>query len=90
MGVTFARMFGERHTWRHDPERLHAYANASWIWIGMYALRLAALSSFYLLDLLVPLAVGRVVLGWPLYILAGYLAWVAIGRPAPRRSSPAA
>lgn len=88
IGVTFARVFGERHTWRRDPVRLRAYASASWIWVGMYAVRLAALTPFYLLDLLVPLAVGRVVLGWPLYLVAGYLAWVAIGRPAPRLSSP--
>ncbi|MQA84044.1 MAG: DUF3159 domain-containing protein [Streptosporangiales bacterium] len=86
IGVTFARVFGERHTWRRDPARLRAYAVASWIWVGMYAVRLAALAPFYLANLLVPLAVGRVVLGWPLYLLAGYLAWVAIGRPAPRRS----
>jgi hypothetical protein len=49
--------------------------------MGMFLLRVAALLPLWLAGLLVPLGIGRIVLGYPLYALVVWLTWLILRRP---------
>lgn len=87
LGVLVAAVTGEGMGWRHDPVRLRAYSLASWIWVGMFAVRLAVQLPLYLAgdDGLVALGIARLAMGWPLFFLCLYLSWLVI-RSAGRTS----
>jgi hypothetical protein len=80
LGVLVAAVTGEGMGWRQDPVRLRAYSLASWIWVGMFVVRLAVQLPLYLAgeDGLVALGIARVAMGWPLFFLCLYLSWVVI------------
>ena len=48
IGVLAGPLVGEGMEWRKDPERVAVYARASWIWVGVFALRLAVQLPLYL------------------------------------------
>ena len=49
LGVLLAAVLGEKG-WREDPERVRVYTRASWIWVGVFTLRLAVQLPLYLSD----------------------------------------
>ena len=51
--------------WRKDPGRVRRYSLASWIWVGLFSLRLAVQLPLYLADALTALGVARIAMGVP-------------------------
>ena len=93
LGVALAFLRGETDmTWRTDPALVRAYSLASWIWVAMFALRLAVQIPLYLTgtDALVALGVVRLAMGWPMLFLCIWLSYKIISRvpgwnaPSPR------
>ena len=80
LGVLVAAVTGEGMSWRRDPARLRAYSLASWIWVGMFSVRLAGQLPLYLAGEsgLFALGIARVAMGWPLFFLCLYLSWLII------------
>jgi len=70
--------------WRFDPAYLRAATRASWVFVALFAGRLAVQLPLYLADALVALGVARVAMGLPLFALGGWLAWLLMrGVPIP-------
>jgi hypothetical protein len=80
VGVMLGAVFGEGTAWRSDPPRRRAYTAATALWLAMFTLRVAVLFPLWLAGLLVPLGIGRIVLGYPLYALVVWLTWLIVGR----------
>ena len=78
--------------WREDPEPVRAYSRASWIWVGLFSLRLAVQLPLYLASALTALGVARVAMGIPLFAVGIWLSWLILrptlhaGRAGPGRA----
>jgi len=82
LGVLVGAISGNLTEWRRDARLLRAYTIASWLWVGMFLLRLVVLVPLYLqgsaqLGWLVTM---RLVTGWPLFALTVWLSWLIIRR----------
>jgi len=88
-GVVLGAVFGEGAAWRRDPVRRRAYTVVTALWFCMFAVRIAILFPLWLAGQLVPLGIGRVALGYPLYALVVWLSWLIIRRTQPVRPEPA-
>ena len=83
LGIIVAPILGERKTWRSDPERLRLFTRASWIWVGVFLLRLAVQLPLYLAGALVALGVAKTAMGLPLFLVAIWLTYLVLN-PGPR------
>ncbi|WP_026554262.1 DUF3159 domain-containing protein [Arthrobacter sp. 35W] len=80
IGLLFGYARNEGLRWRADAERRRAYAAATWIIVGVMALRLAVQFPLYLAGLVDALGATRLIMGVPLYALGLWVAWL-ISRP---------
>lgn len=80
LGVIVAGTSGRDMAWRADPVRRRAYARASWIWVGLFGLRIAVQLPLYLAGALVALGTARVAMGVPLFALGAWLSWLLLRR----------
>jgi hypothetical protein len=71
---------GEGMSWRKDPQQLRTYSRASWVWVGIFATRLAVQLPFYLAGSLVALGIARTAMGLPIFALAIWLSYVILKR----------
>ena len=78
LGVIVAPLTGEDSSWRKDPEKLRVYSRASWIWVGLFALRLAVQLPLYFADELVALGVAKTAMGFPVFALAAWLSYLVL------------
>jgi len=72
LGIAMGYLTGEGTSWRRDPQLRRVYAAASWIWVGVFALRLIVQVPLYLMGAVAPLGIVKIVLGWPLYLAGAY------------------
>ena len=76
VGLVVGLARGRPTAFRTDPHQLRAYTRATWIWVGLFALRLVVRVPLFLTGQVTWLSVTDVVMGWPLFgltILATYL-----------------
>lgn len=78
LGLIASPVTGEGRAWFEDPERRRLYTRASWIWVGLFALRLSIQLPLYLTDAVGPLAAARVVTGPPLFALGVWLSYLLL------------
>ena len=91
LGVMVGPLLGEGFRWRSDPPRRRAYAMASWIWFGVFAVRVAIQVPLYMHDRVVSLGVSTLLLGWPMFAVAAGLSWLLLRRvPLSLGEDPAA
>lgn len=74
-----------REKWTKNPQLYRAYRDATWMWVGMFALRLVVEIPLWALKLSTALGVARIVTGIPLFALVMWLTWVVVA-PAVRQS----
>ena len=89
LGFFVGPLTGEGLAWRRDPARLRAYSRASWIWVGVFALRAGVQYPLWVAGAVTALGVVSVILGLPLFALAIYLSWLILRRVPPARSTAA-
>lgn len=80
LGLLFGYARNEGVSWRDKPERLRAYRVATWIIIGVMAVRLAVQLPLYFAGAVDALGAMRLIMGVPLYALGLWVAWL-ISRP---------
>jgi hypothetical protein len=73
--------FAALTAWRHDPAKMRTYMIATWLWVGLFALRLAVKTPLYYLDNIAWLGTFHLLLGVPLWALVLYLTWYVVRRP---------
>jgi hypothetical protein len=88
MGVIVGYFRGDASRWRDEPEQYRAYLTASWIWVGLFGLRLLVQLPLYLAGSVGMLGAAKLVLGWPPFLLAAYLTYQVIHPVLARASRP--
>lgn len=78
IGVIVGFLTGQGVRWRSDPELRRIYSAASWIWVGLFALRIAVQGPMYLAGWVGPLGFAKVIMGVPLFIAAGYFTYLVL------------
>ncbi len=78
VGVIVGFLTGRGVSWRSDRELRRVYAAASWIWVGLFGLRIVVQGPMYLAGWVGPLGVAKVVMGVPLFIAAGYFTYLVL------------
>ena len=78
IGVILGPILGENLEWRSDKARYRAYRNATWVWFGLFAIRLAIQYPLYKANEFNALGVANVFLGVPLYLLVLWATWLII------------
>jgi Protein of unknown function (DUF3159) len=78
IGVIVGPLVGEGMEWRKDRHLLRVYTRASWIWVGLFTIRLAVQLPLYLADELVALGVAKTAMGFPVFALAVWLSYLVL------------
>ncbi len=82
LGVILGPISGEGMGWREDPERLRLYTRASWIWVGVFVLRLAVQFPLYIAGAVLALGIAKTAMGLPIFLVAIWLSYLVL-RPPP-------
>ncbi len=80
VGLIVGQLDGSGSGWRVDPSRMRAFMRASWMWAGLFLLRLAVQVPLYLGGAVVALGVARTAMGLPLFALGIWLTWLMVRR----------
>jgi len=80
VGLLLGMLLGEQLHWRSVPARARAYRRATWVWVGMFAVRLAVQIPLWMAGAAATLGLVNVVLGLPLFGLTIWLTWVIVQR----------
>jgi hypothetical protein len=75
MGLIVGFLRGDGTSWRDDPRQYSAYVTSSWIWVGMFGLRLVVQVPLYMAGAVGALGAMKLLLGWPLFLLAAWLTY---------------
>jgi len=75
LGLMLGPILGENLAWRKVSARKKAYIRAGWIWVGLFVSRLIVQYPLYRADNLNALGTARLIMGYPLFIFAGWLTW---------------
>lgn len=78
LGVILGPVTGEGMEWRKDPERLQRYTRASWIWVGVFVLRLAVQLPLYLAGAVLALGIAKTAMGLPIFLVAIWLSYLIL------------
>jgi hypothetical protein len=80
IGIIYGVVFGQGARWRQDARLRRTFVIASFGWALVYATRAIAQAAFYQADQPGLLAASKLVLGWPLTIVAVVLTLALIRR----------
>lgn len=90
VGIIVASLDGEGSEWRGDPERVRAFVRATWLWAGLFGLRLLVQLPLYAAGAVVALGVAKTAMGLPLFGIGLWLTWLLVRRhriaPAPAQA----
>lgn len=89
IGVAVGFLTGGGTAWRHDPPLRRVYAAATWVWVGVFAARLVVQVPLYLAAAVGPLGVAKIIMGWPLFLLAAYITYRLLKPVLADRDAPA-
>jgi hypothetical protein len=82
VGLVVAQLDGEGPGWREDAARMRTFTRATWLWAGLFGLRLLVQLPMYLAGAVVPLGIARTAMGLPLFALGLWLTWRLVRRAA--------
>ena len=75
IGILLGPILGENFEWRKDQVRRRTYVLASWVWAGMFAIRIVIMYPLWKLDQIEALGFASLILGYPLFLLTVWLTW---------------
>lgn len=78
IGVIIGPLLEENLRWRKDPMRTKVYVKATWLWVGMFAVRLLVQYPLYVSGNVNVLGTARLVMGYPLFIATAWATWLVI------------
>ena len=78
IGVVLGPILGENFLWRKDPARKKMYAQASWLWVGLFGARLLVQYPLYRSGNVNLLGTARLIMGYPLFFATGWATWLII------------
>jgi intracellular septation protein A len=78
VGVIIGQLDRTGGAWREDPRRLRSYNRASYLWVGVFLLRLVVELPLYLAGAVLALGVARTATGLPLFALGLWITWLLV------------
>lgn len=78
IGVMIGPLLEENFRWRKDPVRSKVYIKATWLWVGMFAIRLIVQYPLYISGNVNALGTARLIMGYPLFIATAWATWIVI------------
>ena len=88
VGVLVSLLEGHTHmSWRTDRTLDHLrrrYVWATWLWAGLFAVRLAVQVPLYLAGAVGALGTAKIAMGVPLFAVVLWLTWLLVASPAAR------
>jgi hypothetical protein len=84
LGVVVGTVLGQMGRWRKDRDLLRAYGRASWVWAGLYVVRVAVWLPLWWFGQTEALALAQAVMAWPLLTVCIALSWLVIRRTLPQ------
>jgi hypothetical protein len=85
VGYAAGAVTGDLSSWRHDAEAFRGAMASTWVWAGMFSVRVLVQLPLYLAGAVGALGVAKIAMGWPLFLFAGYLSY-RIMRPRLERA----
>lgn len=86
VGLVVGLLRGEGTAWRRDRAERRVYTWATWVWVAMFALRLAVQVPLYLGASVGWLGTARLVMGVPLWALTLWVTWLLVRSAGPSRA----
>lgn len=77
-GLIIGAIEGTGTSWRKDPAKVATYVRIGWLWVAMFTIRVVVQYPLYLAGNVTALGIARVIMGWPLFLLTGYLTWLLL------------
>ncbi len=78
VGVIVSQLDRTGDTWRSDRRRLQTYNRATYVWAGLFLLRLVVELPLYLAGAVLALGVARTATGLPLFALGLWITWLLV------------
>ena len=78
LGLLLGPILGENLQWRKDPARARAYKRASWLWVGMFLIRIAVQYPIYRSGNVNLLGTVNLAMGYPLFLATAYGSWMIL------------
>jgi len=75
LGYLVGSLVGDTSGWLKHPLLVRAYTTVTWIWVGVFSLRLLVQVPLYLKDNIALLGSVKIFMGWPLYLFAVWLTY---------------
>jgi|1185.fasta_scaffold104771_2 MFS family permease len=85
IGLLLGFTLGEELHWRKVPRRMRVYQQATWVWVGVFAVRALVQGRLYTQGDPTTLGFVNLVLGLPLFGVAVALTWLLVRRVPPAR-----
>ena len=83
VGLGVGAATGDLTGWRKDPQLRRAYYIATWLWAGMFGLKLAVQLPLYFAELVGALGIAKIVMGWPLMLIVGLITYRLVKTSSP-------
>jgi hypothetical protein len=78
VGVIVGLLFGDVDGWRKDAIKRRILTIATWLWVGLFAIRLAIEVPLYFADNVTALGVVRLITSVPLYAVCLWGTWLLV------------
>lgn len=78
VGLIVGVLFGDATGWRKDVAKRRILTMATWLWVGLFAIRLAIEVPLYFMDNVAALGLARLITGVPLYALCLWATWLLV------------
>ncbi len=78
LGYAVGGATGDLTGWRRSREQRRAYALATWLFVGLFLLRILIEGPLYLAGDVAALGIFKLVLGWPAFALTAFIAYRVI------------
>ncbi len=75
IGYLVGSLVGDTSGWLKHPLLVRAYTIVTWLWIGVFGLRLVVQVPLYLNDSVALLGSVKIFMGWPLYLFSVWLTY---------------
>lgn len=75
LGYIVGSLIGNTSGWLKDKLLVKAYTTITWIWVGVFSVRIAVQVPLYLSDNIAVLGPIKIFMGWPLYLFAAWISY---------------
>jgi hypothetical protein len=78
IGIVVGLLFGDATGWRKDAPKRRILTLATWLWVGLFAIRLVLEIPLYVADNVPALGIVRIITSVPLYALFLWVTWLLV------------